>query len=170
MKLSTGKVSFTMEFDNGDKGTIYFNPNDRGIQDRIKNFEKSVEEKTKQIDIDKHSSTLGTGVSFDLNNLFEMSGDELGKLNEQVQALNDIEKEYNKVVKDELDKVFNSNVSDVAFRYCEPFDTVIVEENGEEKRELYILHFMRWLGAEMEKYAIKNKDAMDKHIAKYVKK
>ena len=32
MKLSTGKVGFTIEFDNGDKAGIYFNPNDSGIQ------------------------------------------------------------------------------------------------------------------------------------------
>ena len=28
MKLSTGKVAFPIEFDNGAKETIYFNPND----------------------------------------------------------------------------------------------------------------------------------------------
>ena len=35
MKLSTGKVAFPIEFDNGDKAVIYFNPNDRGIQEKI---------------------------------------------------------------------------------------------------------------------------------------
>ena len=170
MKLSTGKTAFTMEFDNGDKGIIYFNPNDRGIQERIKEFEKSVSEKVNKIDLEKYSSKLGDGFSFDVNSIFDLSVEELEKINEKVQVLNDIEKEYNSAVKSELDKVFNAKVSDVAFRYCEPFDTVIVEENGEEKRELYILHFLKWLGVELGKYAKKNNEAMDKHIAKYVKK
>lgn len=169
MKLSTGKTAFTMEFDNGDKGIIYFNPNDRGIQDRIKEFENSVSEKVNKIDLEKYSARLGDGFSFDVNSIFDLSADELEKINEKVQVLNDIEKEYNSAVKTELDKVFNAKVSDVAFRYCEPFDTVVIEENGEEKREVYIIHFLKWLGVELEKYAKKNNEAMDKHIAKYKK-
>ena len=47
MKLSTGKVGFPIEFDNGDKAVIYFNPNDRGIQERIKGFEESIEKRIK---------------------------------------------------------------------------------------------------------------------------
>ena len=169
MKLSTGKTAFTMEFDNGDKGIIYFNPNDRGIQDRIKEFEKSVSEKVNKIDLEKYSARLGDGFSFDVNSIFDLPADELEEINEKVQVLNDIEKEYNSAVKTELDKVFNAKVSDVAFRYCEPFDTIIIEENEEEKRELYIIHFLKWLGVELEKYAKKNSEAMDKHIAKYTK-
>ena len=49
MKLSTGKVAFPIEFDNGDKAVIYFNPNDRGIQERIKGFEASIEKRIKEI-------------------------------------------------------------------------------------------------------------------------
>ena len=73
MKLSTGKTAFTMEFDNGDKGIIYFNPNDRGIQERIKEFEKSVSEKVNKIDLEKYSSKLGDGFSFDVNSILKGS-------------------------------------------------------------------------------------------------
>jgi hypothetical protein len=38
MKLSTGKVAFPIEFDNGDKQTIYFNPNDPDLMIRMKNI------------------------------------------------------------------------------------------------------------------------------------
>ena len=47
MKLSTGKVAFPIEFDNGDKAVIYFNLNDRGIQERIQGFEESIEKRIK---------------------------------------------------------------------------------------------------------------------------
>ena len=73
-------------------------------------------------------------------------------------------------VKDELDVVFGSKISDVAFRYCQPFDTVIVDdENGNEKREMYIMHFLHWLMVELKKYGAESKSAMDKHLAKYSK-
>ena len=56
MKLSTGKVAFPIEFDNGDKAVIYFKPNDRGIQERIRGFEKSIENRIKEIDLEKYKS------------------------------------------------------------------------------------------------------------------
>lgn len=174
MKLSTGKVAFPIEFDNGDKAVIYFNPNDRGIQERIQNFEKSIENRIKAIDLEKYKSRFeGDAIEFDIENpekLLEMSADELKAVQGRLDAVNEIEAEYNNAVKDELDVVFGSKISDVAFRYCQPFDTVIVEdENGNEKREMYIMHFIHWLMVELKKYGAENKSAMDKHLAKYSK-
>jgi hypothetical protein len=174
MKLSTGKVAFPIEFDNGDKAVIYFNPNDRGIQERIKNFEASVETRIKTIDIEKYKCRFdGEAVNFDIETpekLLEMSAEDLARLQSRLDVVNEIETEYNKAVKEELDVVFGSKISDVAFRYCQPFDTVIVEdENGNEKREMYIMHFIHWLMVELKKYGVENKSAMDKHLAKYSK-
>jgi hypothetical protein len=175
MKLSTGKVAFPIEFDNGDKAVIYFNPNDRGIQDRIQAFEKSVEERVKTIDIEKYKGRFDDGkeLEIDLDNpekLLEMSAEDLKALQNRLDVVNEIEAEYNKAVMDELDVVFGGKISAVAFRYCQPFDTVIVEdEHGNEKRELYIMHFIHWLMIELKKYGAENKSAMDKHLAKYAK-
>ena len=175
MKLSTGKVAFPIEFDNGDKAAIYFNPNDRGIQERIQGFEASIEKRIKEIDLEKYKSRFDDNVAidFDLENpekLLEMSADELKALQNRLDAVNEIEAEYNKAVKDELDVVFGGKISDVAFRYCQPFDTVIIEdENGNEKREMYIMHFIHWLMVELKKYGAENKSAMDKHLSKYAK-
>lgn len=175
MKLSTGKVEFPIEFDNGDKAVIYFNPNDRGIQERIQGFEASIEKRIKEIDLEKYKSRFDDklAVDFDIEKpekLLEMSPDELKSLQGRLDAVNEIEAEYNKAVKDELDVVFGSKISDVAFRYCQPFDTVIVEdENGNEKREMYIMHFLHWLMVELKKYGAENKSAMDKHLSKYSK-
>ena len=99
-----------------------------------------------------------------------MSLEDMRSFQARLDAVNEIEEEYNNAVKDELDVVFGSKISDVAFRYCQPFDTVIVEdENGNEKREMYIMHFIHWLMIELRKYGAENKSAMDKHLAKYAK-
>ena len=174
MKLSTGKVGFPIEFDNGDKAVIYFNPNDRGIQERIQGFETSIEKRIKEIDLEKYKSRFeGEALDFDIDNpekLLEMSAEELKSLQNRLDAVNEIEKEYNEAIKAELDVVFDSKISDVVFRYCEPFDTVIVEdENGNTKRELYVMHFVHWLMIELKKYGVENKSAMDKHLSKYAK-
>ena len=174
MKLSTGKVAFPIEFDNGDKAVIYFNPNDRGIQERIQGFEASIEKRIKEIDLEKYKSRFeGNVTEIDLENpekLLEMSSDELKALRGRLDAVNEIEAEYNNAVKDELDVVFGGKISDVAFRYCQPFDTVIVEdESASEKREMYIMHFIHWLMVELKKYGAENKSAMDKHLSKYAK-
>ena len=174
MKLSTGKVAFPIEFDNGDKAVIYFNPNDRGIQDRIRGFEASIEKRIKEIDLEKYKSRFeGEAIDFDLENpekLLEMSSEEMKTLQDRLNAVNEIESEYNKAVKDELDVVFDGKISDVAFRYCQPFDAVVIEdENGNEKREMYIMHFIHWLMIELKKHGAENKSAMDKHLSKYAK-
>ena len=175
MKLSTGKVAFHLEFDNGDVGTIYFNPNDRDLQNRITQFESNVKEKAKQIDIEKYRSQFEDGVDLEINiddfeSLMSLSPEQVKSLQNKAQAINSIEKEYNDLVKIELDKVFDSKISSVAFRYCEPFDAVIIEdEKGNEKTEVYIVHFLHWLSIELRKYADKNSAAMNKHIEKYVK-
>ena len=157
MKLSTGKIAFPIEFDNGDKAVIYFNPNDRGIQERIQGFEASIEKRIKEIDLEKYKSRFDGNIpKIDLENpekLLEMSTDELKALQNRLDAVNEIEAEYNKAVKDELDIVFDSKISDVAFRYCQPFDAVIIEdENGNKKHEMYIMHFIHWLMIELKKY------------------
>ena len=174
MKLSTGKVAFPIEFDNGDKANIYFNPNDRGIQERIKKFEKTVESRIRAIDLEKYRAKFEENnleIDFEKpEKLLDMSADELKSLQGKLEAVNDIEEQYNKAVKDEIDVVFGSKISDVVFRYCQPFDTVILtDENGNESREVYIMHFMQWLMMELKKYSIENRNAMDKHIAKYSK-
>ena len=175
MKLSTGKVAFPIEFDNGDKAVIYFNPNDRGIRERIQNFEKTIESRIKSIDLEKYKSRFDdkVTVNFDIENpegLFDLSADELKALQNRLDIVNEVEAEYNKAIKEELDVVFGSKISDVAFRYCEPFDPVIVEDkNGNEKREMYIMHFIHWLMVELKKHSADNKSAMDKHLSKYSK-
>lgn len=170
MVLNTGKVGFTMEFDTGDKATIYINPNDKNIRQRISEFQSKVEQQVEQIDFDKYNERLQKSGNIGITSveqLFDMDYSELVKINEQVQIIEDIEKEHNDIFKKEFDEVFKSPVSEQIFKYCEPLDVVVLEDGT---RELYIMHFFKWFGLEMEKYAKANQGVMDKHLAKYVKK
>ena len=172
MKLSTGKTAIKVPFDNGDVGVVYINTTDRTIQERINAFEGRVEEKIKSINLEKYQldGEIKADIT-DIDALFEMSADDLEKLNKQMNVLTEIDKEYNNVVKEELDEVFKSPVSDVFFKYCQPFDVVVIEDDdGNEKREMYIMHLLKWLGYELQKNAEKNNSAMNKHIGKHVKK
>lgn len=171
MKLSTGKTAIKVPFDNGDVGVVYINTTDRTIQERINAFEGRVEEKIKNINLEKYQldGEIKADIS-DIDALFEMNSADLEKLNKQMSVLTEIDAEYNKVVKEELDEVFKSPVSDVFFKYCQPFDVVVIEDDdGNEKREMYIMHLLKWLGYELKKNAEKNCSAMNKHIGKYVK-
>ena len=90
MKLSTGKVAFPIEFDNGDKAIIYLNPNDRGIQERIQGFEASIEKRIKEIDLEKHKKAFDGDLDIDIENpekLLELSADELKILQDRLNAI-----------------------------------------------------------------------------------
>ena len=143
MKLSTGKVAFPIEFDNGAKETIYINPNDPDLFVRFSNFEKRVEDKLKDIDD------------------FELSADGTPNNEELIGKFESI----NKVICEELDIAFASNVSSIVFKYCSPFAIV----GG----EYFLIQFVQAIRPEIEKHNKKaNADLqkkMAKHTAKYSK-
>lgn len=143
MKLSTGKVAFPIEFDNGAKETIYFNPNDPDLFVRFSNFEKRVEDKL-------------TGIGD-----FDLSVDGTPKNEEFLEKLDSI----NKVICEELDVAFASNVSDIIFKYCSPFAIV----GG----EYFLIQFVNAIRPEIEKHnkkaSVELQKKMAKHTDKYTK-
>ena len=143
MKLKTGLIPFPIEFDNGAKETIYINPNDPDLFVRFSNFEKRVEDKLKDIDD------------------FELSADGTPNNEELIGKFESI----NKVICEELDIAFASNVSDIVFKYCSPFAIV----GG----EYFLIQFVQAIRPEIEKHNKKaNADLqkkMAKHIDKYTK-
>ena len=140
MKLSTGKVAFPIEFDNGAKETIYFNPNDPDLFVRFSNFEKRVEEK--------------------LNGIgdFDLSVDGTPKNEELLEKFESI----NKVICEELDVAFASNVSDIVFKYCSPFAIV----GG----EYFLIQFVQAIRPEIEKHNKKANVELQKKMAKHTDK
>ena len=173
MKLSTGKVAFPIEFDNGDVETIYFNPYDREFIKRVMDFENSIEKRTKQINIEKYKSQFEDGININLNiedfsQIEKMSTEEIASLRRKVGALVDVDAEYQKALKDELNDIFKSDISSQIFKYCEPMDMVfVVDENGNESSEMFIMQFIRAFGEEIKKYQAKVSPAMQKHLEKY---
>lgn len=140
MKLSTGKVAFPIEFDNGDKQEIYFNPSDPDLMIRMKNLDAKVQEKINEMD-DIELTNDGKPVQF-----------------WQVDAF---EKMQN-ILKEELDFAFGGSVSDVVFKHCSPFAII----GG----EYFVVQFIEAITPEIEKHIKKAKNDADKRMAKHINK
>ncbi len=169
MKLSTGKVAFPIQFDNGDIENIFINPHDAGLQDRIKNFEISIRERLQKIKLEKYREAFVDGVdisNLDFSKLMDMSAEEIEKITKQTDAINEIDKELEKEFCAEIDSIFDSDVSSKAFKYVPPL-AMVTDENGE--CEMYIMLVLKALAIEIQKYGNKMNDATNKYVAKYPK-
>ncbi len=140
MKLSTGKVAFPIEFDNGDKQNIYFNPNDPDLMIRMKNLDEKVQEKIKGLD-DVELNEEGNPT--------------------QISQIEIFEKMQN-VLKEELDFAFGGSVSDVVFKHCSPFAIV----GG----EYFAMQFIQAITPEIEKHIKKANADVEKRMAKHLNK
>lgn len=169
MKLSTGKIAFPLQFDNGDVENIFINPHDAGLKERIKGFETSIHERLKKINLEKHKDAFVDGVdigNLDFTKLMDMSAEELEKITKQTDAMAEIDKELEKEFCEEIDNIFNSDVSSKAFKYVPPL-AMVPDEDGE--CELYILLVLKALAIEIQKYSNKMNNATNKYVAKYPK-
>ena len=140
MKLSTGKVAFPIEFDNGDKQTIYFNPNDPDLMIRMKNLDEKMQEKIKGLE--------------------DVELTEEGKPT-QISQIETFEKMQN-ILKDELDYAFGGSVSEVVFKHCSPFAIV----GG----EYFVVQFIQAITPEIEKHIKKANADVEKRMAKHIDK
>lgn len=144
MKLNTGKIAFPIEFDNGDKQNIYFNPNDPDLAIRMKDFQGKVEARTKDLQ-DLKLKADGTPEDF-----------------EEIERFRKIRD----ILCEELDVAFNGEISAVVFKHCSPFAVV----NG----DYFIMQFIEAITPEIEKHIkranAKVEKTMQKHIGNYIKK
>ena len=169
MKLSTGKIAFPLQFDNGDVENIFINPHDAGLQARIRNFENSIKERLQKINLEKHKEAFVDGVdisNLDFSKLMDMSAEELEKITKQTDAMAEIDKELEREFCAEIDNIFQSDVSSKAFKYVPPL-AMVTDENGE--CEMYILLVLKALAIEIQKYGNKMNEATNKYTAKYPK-
>ena len=169
MKLSTGKIAFPLQFDNGDVENIFINPHDAGLQTRIRNFENSIQERLQKINLEKHKEAFVDGVdisNLDFSKLMDMSAEEITKITKQTDAIAEIDKELEKEFCAEIDSIFDSDVSSKAFKYVPPL-AMVTNENGE--CEMYIMLVLKALAMEIQKYGNKMNDATNKYISKYPK-
>lgn len=140
MKLSTGKVAFPIEFDNGDKAVIYFNPNDPDLMIRMKNLNEKVQDK--------------------INGFEDVELNEEGKPT-QISQIETFEKMQN-ILKEELDYAFGGSVSAIVFKHCSPFAIV----GG----EYFVVQFIEAITPEIEKHIKKANADVEKRMAKHIDK
>lgn len=140
MKLSTGKVAFPIEFDNGDKDCIYFNPNDPNLSIRLADFQDKITARVKEFD--------------------DIRLNEEGKP-EDNSVIEDFRK-FQNVLFEELDIAFGGEVSEVVFKHCSPFAIV----NG----DYFIMQFVEAIKPEIEKHIKKANADIEKKMAKHLNK
>lgn len=170
MKLSTGKVAFPLEFDNGDVENVFINPYDRGIQDRIRGFENSIKSRLEKIRLDKYKDAFGDKLdlsNFNFTKMLEMSSDELKEITEKVDIIAEIDRELEKQFCDEIDSIFDSDVSSKAFKYVPPLAIVPTEDGS---GEIYLLLVLKALAFQIEKFGNKTNKIANKYTEKYPKK
>ena len=89
MKLSTGKVAFPIEFDNGDKGCIYFNPNDPDLATRLIASKDKIQKRIEEMNFDD----------------FEMSNNGEAVAVDEIKSVNDLSEEQMSALVENAEKV-----------------------------------------------------------------
>lgn len=164
IKLSTGKIAFPIEFDNGDKDVIYFNPNDPELGSRLIGTKSRIEERMKNMKIDDVEIPEGVKLT-DLENvesLTDIPPECLEVIEKQGERLSKIVNESKRIVCEELDNAFESEISKVVFKHCSPF--AVVDGN------YFVLQFLEVITAEIrKKQSNKTNPKVMNHVGKYLK-
>lgn len=168
IKLSTGIVSFPIEFDNGEKGIIKFNPNDPNLAVRLQNAYENIASRLENIEKDNivlnNDGSVDLSVELvDFDNITEEQKEVLASnANNMIEMVN----KTNTVICEELDYAFGSDVSSIVFKYCSP--TALV--NG----EYMTIQFLNAITPEIKKHIQKatkeSEKNKKKHINKYARK
>ena len=167
MKLSTGKVAFPIEFDNGDKDCIYFNPSDADLATRILEAKDKIASRLENLNFDDFElTTNGEAEGIEsVEDFIDLETTKQDELLKKVEARVNISNKTKEILYEELNYAFGSDVSSVVFKHCSPLAIV----NG----EYFVLTFLKAIMPEITK-AIKkaNEDAdkkMSKHLRKYAR-
>lgn len=168
MKLSTGKVAFPIEFDNGDVQNIYFNPSDPELATRLMAAKDKISVRVQNLKFDDFElSNSGEPVAIEsIEDVQSLTDEQMAAITARAESISKVVTDTKQIIFDELNSAFDSDVSSVVFKYCSPF--AIVDGN------YFILNFLEAIAPEIKRYVEKaNKDAekkMQKHIGKYQKK
>lgn len=141
IKLSTGKIAFPIEFDGEESAVIYFNPNDPNLSIRMKDFEQNMRAKLEMLEKD-----------------FSLDAEGNPKEPERIE---DFRKVQNALF-EEIDKAFDSEISDVVFKHCSPFAVV----GG----DLFIMQFLEAIKPEVQRHVEKGRKTIEKKLQKHVEK
>ena len=167
MKLSTGKIAFPIEFDNGDKDCIYFNPNDPDLGTRLIAARDKIQKRIDEIDLEgldlANNGELLT--SENPKNIYDIPEEKLNEIIYNAEKISKVVNETKTVACEELNTAFGSDISSVVFKHCSPFAIV----DG----DYFIINFLDAIAPEIKKHTNKaNADLekkMSKHLSKYIK-
>ena len=165
IKLSTGKIKFPIEFDNGEKDAIYFNPNDPELATRFIEAKDKISKRVDELKFDDFElNNFGEPVNLaSLESIMNLSEEQLEAMQKQTEQSIRIVQEAKAIICEELDRAFDSSVSHVLFKHCSPLG--IVDGN------YYILHVLNALTPEIQKNVsqanAKAEEKMKKHLSKY---
>ena len=164
MKLSTGKVAFPIEFDNGDKDCIYFNPNDPNLASRLMAAKDKISLRIENMKVeDFELSNTGEIVEVEnINDFMQLSEEEARTITERAEKTIKIIEDTKAVVFEELNSAFDSDISSVVFKHCSPFAVV----NG----EYFIMQFLSAITPEIQKTINKSNAEVEKKMAKHINK
>lgn len=151
--VKTESIDITLNFDNGDSGTFYCFPNQKGFFDKLTSLGEKIEKRLKEIDMN--------GIEIDQKG--ELKSDEnidIDKIEDVKNKLDIIEK-ANKVFEDEIDDVLSVGASAVIFKYNSPMSY----HNG--YGTYYALGILGDITNEiMEKLKMSQADKINEHIQK----
>ena len=134
--LDTGKVPFVLKFVDGDSETIYFNPTDFDLAEKIAKLPDIISEKTKEY------KDVGLNLDGTPKNLEDI---------EDYTAMK-------KIVYDEIDNVFDFPVCEKVCKHCSMFAFV--------KGKMFFEQFLRAISPEIKKEIDKARKEFDKEKAK----
>ena len=164
MKLSTGKIAFPIEFDNGDKDCIYFNPNDPDFATKLIEAKDRIAERVENMKFEDFEMTnAGEAVEIEnLKNIMNLTEEQTNILAEKAEKNAKIVESTKQIIFEELNFAFGSDISSVVFKHCSPFAVV----NG----EYFVIQFLNEIAKEIRKKIDKSNLEVEKKMAKHLNK
>ena len=164
MKLSTGKIAFPIEFDNGDKDCIYFNPNDPDLAARLLAAKDKISARINAMKFDDFELTNSGEIAAteNIEDFMNMSEEQQKKAVAEAEKASSVLDETRKILCEELNTAFGNDVSTVVFKHCSPFAVV----NG----EYFVMQFLSAITPEIQKNINKTNADVEKKMAKHLNK
>lgn len=164
IKLNTGKVKFYIEFDNGDKDFVEFNPNDPDLATRLMKSQENISKKIENLNAKDFNLKNDGSVELpeNIEGYDDLTDEQKEVLRSEADAMVEILEQTKKIVCDEIDTAFNGDISTVAFKHCSPLAVV--------KGEYFIIQFLNAMADEIQKEIKKSNKEVEKKMSKHIKK
>ena len=164
MKLNVGKIAFPIEFDNGDKDVICFNPNDPDLASRLMNAKNKIDTKIKALNAEDFNFLNDGTVAMpeNINDVNELSDEQREEVEKRAEQMTKLMDDTKNIIFEELDRAFDSDISSVVFKHCSPFAII----GG----EYFITQFLNAIAPEIQKHIKKSNSDMEKKMSKHIGK